>query len=151
MLNDNNKNEMSLRLKIIEAATSQLGVKYHKDTRCPGVAFDCVQFVGWCYEQALGKPVIFPLQGSCVGFIDDRILRYLEALGARKIPLHKAKEGDIIVWNYKGIPHHTGMIYSTAPLECVHSCATYGKVVAHSLTGEWAVGRRLNSVWSILI
>ena len=140
----------NVRTKIIQAATSQLGVAYHKDIRLPGVAFDCVQFVGWCYEQALGFPVNFPLQGSCAGFTDDRILIYLLELGATKIPLKDAKEGDIIVWNYKQVPHHTGLIYSVNPLECVHSCATYGKVAAHPLAGEWAAGRRLNSIWKIL-
>lgn len=140
-----------LRQAIVDAATSQLNVPYHKDSRVPNVAFDCVQFVGWCYEQALGIPVNFPLQGTCAGFLDERIINYLKQLGGVRIPISQAKEGDIIVWNYKNVPHHTGMIYKTSPEPwCVHSCATYRKIAAHPLNGEWAAGRRLHSVWNVI-
>ena len=139
-----------VRQKIIEAANSQINVPYHKDIRLPGVAFDCVQFVGWCYEQALNTPVNFPLQGPCAGFLDNRIIDYIKELGGAKISLSQAKEGDVVIWTYKGVPHHTGMIYSTNPLWVVHSCATYRKVAHHPLGGEWGPGRRFHSAWNLL-
>ena len=138
------------RQKIINAASSQIGAAYHKDTALPNVAFDCVGLIGWCYSQGLNKPIKFPLQGPCTGFIDDRIIEYIKELGGTKISLSQAKLGDVVVWNYKNVPHHTGMIYNLSPLWVVHSCATYGKVVAHPLGGEWAEGRRFHSVWNLL-
>ena len=142
-----------IRQKIINAATSQLGVKYHKDARVPNVAFDCVQFIGWCYEQGLGQPVRFPLQGPCLGFKDNRIIDYIQSVGGQEISLEEALPADVIIWCYRDSPHHTGMIYPSQDSHqhwAVHSCAKYGKVAAHPLGNEWAEGRRFHSVWRLL-
>ncbi len=143
-----------LRIKIIEAAESQLGVKYHKDAKCPNVGFDCVQFVGWCYEQGTGVVANFPLQGPCTGFTDNRIPNYLKALGGQQISLEEALPADVIVWKYRGTPHHTGMILKSfsegSRAWCIHSCAKYGKIVSHPIGAEWGPGQRFHSVWRLL-
>jgi cell wall-associated NlpC family hydrolase len=141
------------RQTIIDAAASQLNVKYAKDAKLPGCAFDCVQYVAWCYSQALGYDMNVPIQGTPVCFTDTRMTDYIRKYNAQRITLDLALPGDILFFDYSGTSHHSGLVYPN-PTDVgekwmIHSSAAYRAVKAHPLSGEWAEGRRFHSVWSL--
>jgi cell wall-associated NlpC family hydrolase len=146
------------RQKIIDAATRAIGSRYHKDACVPPTEssvgiFDCVQFVAWCYEQALGYPLNVPLQGTCVGFTDNRMSDYITKYNAQRLNLDLSLPGDVLFFNYGGTSHHSGLVYPSPEGSnekwMVHTSATHRKTSAHSLSGEWAPGRRFHSAWSL--
>lgn len=138
------------RISIVAAARSQLGVKYQKDAEVPNLAMHCTGLISYALKAGIGLTLPKSVeQGPIAGFTDGRILDFLEEFGCEEINRYEALPGDIIVWNYGGAPHHTGLITKTDPeIWVIHSSATYGKVAEHPLgCGQWI--RRLNSVWSI--
>jgi cell wall-associated NlpC family hydrolase len=148
----------SWRQTIIDRADSQQGAAYHKDAKIPRTstekgAWDCVQFVAFCYEMEN-----VPIQGTPVCFTDTRMTDYIRKYNAKRITLEEALSGDVLFFDYSGTSHHCGIVYPSPSspqqgeeraLWMIHSSAAYRSVKAHPMTGEWSPGRRFHSVWSL--
>jgi hypothetical protein len=142
--------DIETRLAIVKAAQSQINVKYHHDAYCPGVGLDCVGLIKYAYNQVL--PGIVPDKmninmGNIVGFLDDRVSEGFEQLGlVKELNPLALLPADPILWSYMNSNIHTGLVTEAAtkdtPPKVIHSCATFGRVTEHYLTGEWGVGRR---------
>jgi cell wall-associated NlpC family hydrolase len=137
------------RKVIVTAARSQLNVKYIKDARTPFAGLDCIGLISFSYGQIFPQAQDVPIQGFCGGFTDDRLLKHLESYNFKQTTLDDAQPGDIVVWTYKEVPHHTGILTEKKGdmWWVIHACAKYKRVTEHSLSAEWDY--RYHSVWTL--
>lgn len=127
--NNESHSNFLCREEIVARARSQEGVKYHKDQYVPGLALDCVGLLRYAYDyqQELDSRLYSTI------LTGESLVDAFRALGFTET--FNPKPGDIIIWNYAGNPHHTG-IYTETEF-CIHASAAYGKVFEHAITGEW--------------
>jgi cell wall-associated NlpC family hydrolase len=117
------------RKDIVSRARTQLGVKYHKDQYVPGLALDCVGLIRYAYDYKQGLDSrLYSTILTGTSLVDA-----FKALGFVATP--EPQPADVIIWNYAGNPHHTGLY--TQEDCCIHASAAYGKVFEHEIVGEW--------------
>jgi cell wall-associated NlpC family hydrolase len=117
------------RNDVVQRARTQLGVKYHKDQYVPGLALDCVGLIRYAYDyqQELDSRLYSTILTGTSLVDEFKRLGFVETT--------EPKPGDVIIWNYAGNPHHTGLYVGDN--RCIHASATYGKVFEHEIRGEW--------------
>jgi len=117
------------RKTILERARSQSGVRYHKDQYVPGLALDCVGLIRYAYDYQQGLDSrLYSTILTGTSLVDA-----FKALGF--VETSEPQPADVIIWNYAGNPHHTGLY--TGNHNCIHASAAYGKVFEHEIKGEW--------------
>jgi len=140
------------RLLAVQYAREWLGTKYVKNQCCKGAGADCICILFDTLKR-LGIDIGTKPQQYCDFFTDDRMVRFMESLGAApQTPLTIGDAGDIILWTYGPAAHHAGLVTgrdARGQMTVIHSIASYGRVFEHSITpnSEWNWGHRLHSLW----
>lgn len=88
------KNWRSDRELLVQSAKKYLGVPYVWGGKSPS-GFDCSGFVGWVYNEVLGKNITtYTVTQESQGTV---------------IPVSEAQAGDLVFWGARGASHHVGM------------------------------------------
>ena len=117
---------------IIDEARRWLGTPFRHQARVLGMGVDCAGLVV-CTAQALGIDGSF--QEVPYGrYPHARTLERLCNAHLDRIPAHGAQPGDVLLFAWHTEPQHLGI---KTDIGVIHSHASAGKVVEHSLDPIW--------------
>jgi cell wall-associated NlpC family hydrolase len=119
-----NSKEQRLREDIARHAKKYVGVKYKYAGKSPK-GFDCSGFTGYVFEK-------FDITLSASS--------QAQATSGKKIPLSKAKAGDLLFFGKHGKINHVALIVSNSPdgIEVIHSTSSKGVMIQNvSQSSYW--------------